>query len=109
MRVLLDTNVILGLLCPRSEVFRRIDEAWRGGAVEVVLSHDLLLELARAAAYPKLMRLRGLPAEKLAPRLWSLARQAQIEIVQPIAPYPGLRHPNDPGSFHCLGSPWARE
>lgn len=95
MRALLDTNVILSLLRPHSEVFRTINVRWHQGDFEVVLSEDLFVELARAAAYPRLLRLHGLSPSELTARLQGFARRARIDPVEPIEPYPKLRHAND--------------
>lgn len=74
MRAVLDANVIIsGLLSPDGAP-ARILLAWRDGAFELIVSRQLLAELRRALAYPKL-RERVEPADAAAVLEW-LARFA---------------------------------
>lgn len=57
MRVVLDVNVLISAaLSPRGTPARLLI-AWQAGAFELVVSPQLLAELRRALAYPKLARL----------------------------------------------------
>ena len=57
MRAVLDANVLISaVLSPRGTPARLL-LMWQAGAFEVVVSPQLLAELRRALAYPKLQRL----------------------------------------------------
>ena len=76
MRVVLDTNVLLsGLAYPQSPP-GRIVQAWRSGALEVVLSPHLLDELARVL--PRLDRRLGLSPADQQDLIDSLAVMAEL-------------------------------
>ena len=54
MRVVLDVNVLVSALLSRTGAPARLIGLWLEGAFELVVSEDLLAELSRAFAYPKL-------------------------------------------------------
>jgi hypothetical protein len=54
MRAVLDTNVIVSAVLIRRGNERRILDAWRGGAFDLVLSPPLLEELGRVLSYPRI-------------------------------------------------------
>jgi putative PIN family toxin of toxin-antitoxin system len=54
MRAVLDPNVIISGLLSKSGTPARILQAWTRGAFELVVSENLLAELAKALKYPKL-------------------------------------------------------
>lgn len=54
MRVVLDPNVIISALLSPDGAPARVLLAWRDGAFELIVSSQLLSELARALSYPKL-------------------------------------------------------
>ncbi len=54
MRVVLDVNVLVSALLSRAGAPGRLIALWLEGAFELVVSEELLAELGRALAYPKL-------------------------------------------------------
>ena len=56
MRAVLDPNVIISALLSPSGAPARVLVAWVQGGFELVVSADLLAELDRALAYPKLRK-----------------------------------------------------
>lgn len=54
MRVVLDVNVLVSALLSRAGAPGRLLALWLEGAFELVVSEELLAELGRALAYPKL-------------------------------------------------------
>jgi putative PIN family toxin of toxin-antitoxin system len=76
VRVVLDANVLISAaLSPRGTPARLL-LAWQAGAFELVVSPQLLAELRRALAYPKLARLVP-PADADAFAAW-LGRAAEL-------------------------------
>jgi putative PIN family toxin of toxin-antitoxin system len=76
VRAVLDVNVLISaILSPRGSPARLL-VAWRAGAFDLVVSPALLAELARALAYPKLVRLIP-PADAAAYVAW-IARSAVL-------------------------------
>jgi putative PIN family toxin of toxin-antitoxin system len=54
LRVVLDVNVLVSALLSRAGAPGRLLALWLEGAFELVVSEELLAELGRALAYPKL-------------------------------------------------------
>jgi putative PIN family toxin of toxin-antitoxin system len=54
LRVVLDVNVLISALLSRAGAPGRLIALWLEGAFELVVSEELLAELGRALAYPKL-------------------------------------------------------
>jgi uncharacterized protein len=54
LRVVLDVNLLVAALLSRSGAPARLIALWLEGAFELVVSEELLAELGRALAYPKL-------------------------------------------------------
>jgi uncharacterized protein len=54
LRVVLDVNVLVSALLSRAGAPGRLIALWLEGAFELVVSEELLTELGRALAYPKL-------------------------------------------------------
>jgi uncharacterized protein len=54
LRVVLDVNVLIAALLSRAAAPGRLIALWLEGAFELVVSEELLTELGRALAYPKL-------------------------------------------------------
>jgi hypothetical protein len=76
VRAVLDANVLISaILSPRGNSARLLI-AWRAGAFDLLVSPALLAELARALAYPKLVRLIP-PADAEAFVAW-IARSAVL-------------------------------
>jgi uncharacterized protein len=82
LRVVLDTNVLVSGIGYPSSIPGRILGAWRRGAIEVVLSHYILEELARVL--PRInQRLQWKPAE-FGDYIDILAVQAQLVDPEPL-------------------------
>ena len=58
MRVVLDTNVVVSAVLIRRGNERRILDAWRRGAFDLVISPPLLEELGRVLSYPRIRNAR---------------------------------------------------
>lgn len=97
MRAVLDPNVIIsGVLSPKGSP-ARVLAAWREGRFEVIASPQLIEELRRALAYPKL---RSRIAEADAERLVSWVSQTAIGADDP-DPHPAIRS-SDPGDDYLI-------
>ena len=93
MRVILDTNVLLGALIsphgPPDVIYR----AWRAAKFELVTSEAQLDELRRVSRYPKLKAI--LPAHRVGTMVNNMQR-AMVLTALPNAPDgPQLNDPND--------------
>ncbi|MDK2796666.1 MAG: uncharacterized protein PWQ19_216 [Tepidiphilus sp.] len=79
MRVILDTNVLLGALIsphgPPDVIYR----AWRAARFELVTSRAQLDELRRVSRYPKLKTL--LPAHRIGTMLNNMQRALVLEVL----------------------------
>lgn len=82
IRVVLDTNVLVSGLAYPTSTPGRIVTAWRGGALEVVLSRYILAELARVL--PRLERLQHWTPQDILDLVDSLALMA--DLVEPQVP-----------------------
>lgn len=91
MRVVLDTNVLVSGLAYPGSIPGRIVTVWRGGGLDVVLSHHILEEMVRVL--PRLPRVRMSPADvrDLADSFLFLADIVEPETTQ----VPNLRDPTD--------------
>ena len=96
MRAVLDPNILIAALLSRSGAPAQIISRWLGGAFELVVSEQLLDELERALAYPKLRR--RIPTEDAA-EFVSLLRLAAIVAPDPEA---GSHRSGDPGDDYLL-------
>jgi uncharacterized protein len=81
IHVVLDTSVLLSGLAYPASIPGAIVAAWRGGSLQVSLSHYILDELRRVL--PKLRALHGLPPDGIADLVDCLAFQA--DLVEPAA------------------------
>ncbi len=97
MRAVLDPNVIISGVLSAEGAPARILHAWRQGRVEVIVSPQLLEELRRALAYPKLRRR---VTEVDAARLMSWVSQAGVAADDP-GSHPTLRSA-DPGDDYLI-------
>ncbi len=79
LRVVLDTNVLVSSIGYLTSVRGRILNAWRRGAIKVVLSHYILEELARVL--PRVNRRLNWQPRNFADHIDVLALQA--ELVEP--------------------------
>ena len=84
MRAVLDANVLISAVLSTRGTAARLLLAWQAGAFELVVSPQLLAELRRALAYPKLARLVP-PADADAFAAW-LGRAAQLAADPPGPP-----------------------
>lgn len=73
MRAVLDTNVIISATLIRGGNEDRILRAWQRGAFELVLSPQILEEMARALFYERLRKFRWMSEEEVLALLQSLA------------------------------------
>ncbi len=74
MRAVLDTNVIISATLIRGGNEDQILRFWQRGVFELVLSPPILEEIARAAFYEKLRKLRWMTEEEIAALLQALAQ-----------------------------------
>ena len=93
MRVILDTNVLLGALISPHGPPDRIYRAWRRARFELVTSTEQLDELRRASRYPKLKSL--LPAHRVGSMVNNLQRAIVLNAVPPLPEDVILNDPND--------------
>lgn len=93
MRVILDTNVLLGALISPHGPPDRIYRAWRRARFELVTSTEQLDELRRASRYPKLKSL--LPAHRVGSMVNNLQRAIVLNAVPPLPEDLILNDPND--------------
>jgi len=93
MRVILDTNVLLGALIsphwPPDTLYR----AWRAARFELVTSVVQLDELRRVSRYPKLKSI--LPAHRIGTLVNNLQRAIVLEQLPPLPDDLRVKDPND--------------
>jgi len=77
MRVILDTNVLLGSLISPYGAPDTIYRAWRAGRFELVTSQAQLEELRRASRYPKIKAI--LPAHRIGTMVNNLHRALVLD------------------------------
>jgi putative PIN family toxin of toxin-antitoxin system len=82
MRVILDTNVLLGALISPHGPPDAIYRAWRAGRFELVTSVAQLDELRRASRYPKLKTL--LPAHRIGTMVNNMQRAIVLVQLPPL-------------------------
>lgn len=82
MRVILDTNVLLGALISPYGPPNAIYRAWRASHFELVTSSAQLDELRRASRYPKLKAI--LPAHRIGTMVNNLQRAIVLEELPPL-------------------------
>lgn len=97
MRAVLDPNVIISGVLSGQGTPARVLAAWREGRFEVIASPQLIQELRRALAYPKL---RSRITEAEAARLVSWVTQTATAADDP-EPHPAIRSP-DPGDDYLI-------
>ena len=93
MRVILDTNVLLGALIsphgPPDVIFR----SWRAARFELVTSLAQLEELRRASRYPKLKAI--LPAHRVGTMVNNMQRAILLDVLPSLPEAMDLNDPND--------------
>lgn len=93
MRVILDTNVLLGALISPRGAPDQIYRAWRSARFELVTSVEQLDELRRASRYPKLKAL--LPAHRVGTMVNNMQRALVLGALAPLPEGADLKDPND--------------
>lgn len=93
MRVILDTNVLLGALISPHGPPDAIYRAWRAARFELVTSTAQLDELRRVSRYPKLKTL--LPAHRVGTMVNNMQRAIVLEQLPPLPDGVGTTDPND--------------
>ncbi|WP_455289001.1 putative toxin-antitoxin system toxin component, PIN family [Cupriavidus necator] len=93
MRVILDTNVLLGALISPHGSPDVIYRAWRAARFELVTSTVQLDELRRVSRYPKLKTL--LPAHRIGTMLNNMQRAIVLHALQPLPQHVEATDPND--------------
>ncbi|MFM7531052.1 MAG: putative toxin-antitoxin system toxin component, PIN family [Rubrivivax sp.] len=93
MRVILDTNVLLGALISPYGTPDLIYRAWRLRRFELVTSTVQLDELRRVSRYPKLKRI--LPAHRIGTMVNNLQRAVVLETLPAIPPGVSVQDPAD--------------
>lgn len=93
MRVILDSNVLLGALISPYGYPDLIYRAWRARRFELVTSSLQLEELRRASRYPRLRRI--LPAHRIGTMIKNMQRAIVLDLPSSMADEPELSDPND--------------
>ncbi|MBS0468394.1 MAG: putative toxin-antitoxin system toxin component, PIN family [Proteobacteria bacterium] len=93
MRVILDTNVLLGALISPHRPPDTIYRAWRASRFELVTSTEQLDELRRASRYPKLRAI--LPAHRVGTMVNNLQRAVVLPTLPPLPDGVEATDPND--------------
>jgi putative PIN family toxin of toxin-antitoxin system len=83
MRVILDTNVLLGALISPHGPPDAIYRAWRAARFELVTSATQLDELRRASRYPRLKAI--LPAHRIGAMVNNMQRAILLERLPPLS------------------------
>ena len=97
MRVILDTNVLLGALISPYGPPDMIYRAWRAGRFELVSATAQLDELRRVSRYPKLRAI--LPAHRIGTMINNLQRAI---VLQALPPLPDDIEASDPNDAYLL-------
>jgi hypothetical protein len=93
MRVILDTNVLLGALISPHGPPDAIYRAWRAARFELVTSAAQLDELRRVSRYPKLKTI--LPAHRVGTMVNNMQRAIVLEQLPPLPEGVDTTDPND--------------
>ena len=93
MRVILDTNVLLGALISPHGSPDAIYRAWRAARFELVTSAAQLDELRRVSRYPKLKPI--LPAHRVGTMVNNLQRAVVLDLLPPLPEGVEANDPND--------------
>jgi len=93
MRVILDTNVLLGALISPHGPPDTLYRAWRAARFELVTSVVQLDELRRVSRYPKLKSI--LPAHRIGTLVNNLQRAIVLEQLPPLPDDLRVKDPND--------------
>ncbi len=97
MRVILDTNVLIGALISSYGPPDLIYRAWRSGRFDLITCHIQLDELRRVSRYPKLKAI--LPPHRIGTMINNLNRAI---ILDQLPPLPDGVEPEDPDDAFLL-------
>ena len=103
MRVILDTNVLLGALISPYSPPDMIYRAWRAARFDLVTSKFQLDELRRVSRYPKLKTI--LPAH----RVGTMINNLRAIVLDVLPPMPDGIEPNDPNDAFLFATALASE
>jgi putative PIN family toxin of toxin-antitoxin system len=78
VRVVLDTSVVVSAVLIRQGNERRILDAWRRGAFDLVISPPLLEELGRVLSYPRIRNARWMTDAEVVELLGILAEDSVV-------------------------------
>ncbi len=93
MRVILDTNVLLGALISPHGPPDTIYRAWRAARFDLVTSTAQLDELRRVSRYPKLKTI--LPAHRIGTMVNNMQRAVVLGVLPPLPEGVDVSDPND--------------
>ena len=93
MRVILDTNVLLGALISPHGPPDTIYRAWRAAKFDLVTSTAQLDELRRVSRYPKLKTI--LPAHRIGTMVNNMQRAIVLGVLPPLPDGIDVSDPND--------------
>ena len=93
MRVILDTNVLLGALISAHGPPDAIYRAWRAARFDLVTSAAQLDELRRVSRYPKLKTV--LPAHRVGTMVNNMQRAVMLGVLPPLPDGMEVNDPND--------------
>lgn len=93
MRVILDTNVLLGALISAHGPPDAIYRAWRTARFDLVTSTAQLDELRRVSRYPKLKTI--LPAHRVGTMVNNMQRAVMLGVLPPLPDGMEVNDPND--------------
>lgn len=93
MRVILDTNVLLGALISPHRPPDTIYRAWRASRFDLVTSTEQLDELRRVSRYPKLKAI--LPAHRIGTMVNNMQRAVVLPTLPPLPEGVETADPND--------------
>jgi len=92
VRAVLDPNVLISAVISRNGAPAQLVDRWRTGQFELIVSAELLAELARALAYPMLVA--RIPPDRAAGYVSMLGRRAVLA-PDPPDPVPRSTDPTD--------------
>ena len=93
MRVILDTNVLIGALISPYGHPDKIYRAWRASRFELVTSATQLEELRRVSRYPRLKDI--LPAHRIGTMINNMHRAVVLDTLPTLPPNIEIADPND--------------
>lgn len=93
MRVILDTNVLLGALISSQGPPDRIYRAWRAAKFDLITSTIQLDELRRVSRYPKLKTI--LPAHRIGTMINNMQRAVVLLVLPSLPKGINVNDPND--------------